>query len=663
LTQENRFFALALTLCVFLGLANVHTAAAQAAKPAELNGAKGRVIILGFDGVEPTIVEKMLDAGGLPNLDKLRKDGAYRRLSTANPPQSPTAWSSFATCKDPGDHGIYDFLRRTPATYMPGVGFGTTVQAQLGPDGSVVKPAASTNIRKGETFWAAADRQGARCAMLHIPFAYPADDLLDSHMLCGLGVPDIRGTTSTFFYFSDAFTPAQLKEDLSGGMRVPLGFDGDTAIATFPGAYDSRKKGYVDTTLNVSADREARTVTVEAQGQSLTVPEGGWSEWRDWSFPVSDTFSVKAISRFFVLEAGERVRLYMTCLQFDPRDPYIPISEPKEYAKELAERYGLYKTIGWAEDTHALRQDAITDDAFLEDIARETRWRETLVLDELDRNAYNMLIAVWTGPDRISHLFWRFRDPRHPLYTKEGAAKYGQVVENSYKRMDQTVGKVMAKLGPDDLLMILSDHGFHSFHTEFNVNTWLVRNGYLGVKDQPDPATAYTETKFLQGYDWTKTRAYSIGLGSIYLNLQGREGKGTVAREEAPALVGELKDRLLQVTDPTTNDKVFDAVYAGTEIWEGKSIADAPDLQVGYAEGYQTGKASASGAAPKDIFHPNNDKWSGEHASSDVRNTPGIFFANQAAVDSPDIRDLGVTALEYLGVRTPEGFEGKGVLK
>lgn len=632
----------------------------SAAQPPQ---ARGRVIILGFDGVEPSIVEEMLEAGELPNLAKLRDQGAYHRLGTANPPQSPTAWSSFATCKDPGDHGIYDFLRREPARYRPAVGFGTTEKARLNPDGSLDRPASSTNIRKGETFWHAADRQGARCVLIHIPFAYPADDLDDSHMLCGLGVPDLRGTQSTFFYFSDAFTPEQLEEDLSGGMRIPLRFTEDKATAVFPGAYDSRKKGYVDTSIDVTVDRAKHALTLASQDESLTVPEGGWSEWVDWTFPVSDTFSVKAISRFFVLEAGEQVRLYMTCLQFDPRDPYIPISEPIEYARELAERYGLYKTIGWAHDTHALRQDALTDDAFLEDVRQTTKWRETLVLDELDRDRADMLVAVWTGPDRVSHMFWRYRDSRHPLYTEEGARKYGRVVEESYRSMDDIVGKVMARLKPEDLLMVLSDHGFHSFHTEFNVNTWLVRNGYLAVKGQTDPATAYTDTRFLMGYDWPRTRAYSLGLGSIYLNLQGREGQGIVPPDQASALVDELKDKLLKVTHPGTGEKVFDAVYEGREIWAGAAIEDAPDLQLGYADGYQTGKPSASGAAPKDIFHPNDDKWSGEHASSDVKSTPGIFFANRPAADAPDIRDLGVTALAYLGLKIPEGYEGKPLLK
>lgn len=623
---------------------------------------KGRVVILGFDGVEPTIVDAMLSAGELPNLDALRKSGTYNRLSTANPPQSPTAWSSFATCKEPGDHGVYDFLRRNPKTYIPEVGFGSTKHAELAPDGSLARAAVSSTIRKGETFWAAADRQGKRCTLIHIPFAYPAEDLLDSHMLCGLGVPDIRTTTSTFFFFSDAFTPEQLKETLSGGMRIPLKFEGNQAKVVLPGAYDSRKKGYVDTEMMVTVDRGAHTVTVEAGGQTVTIPENGWSKYVEWTLPVSDKVSVRAISRFFVLEADEQVRLYMTCLQLHPDAPYVPFSEPKEYSAELAKRYGLYKTIGWAHDTHALRQDALSDDAFLEDVRQTTEWRETLTLDEMDRGKFDLLVAVWTGPDRVSHMFWRYRDPKHPLYTEEGARKYGRVVEDTYKAMDRIVGKVMAKMNPDDLLMVLSDHGFHSYRMEFSVNTWLIRNGYLAVKGQTEAATAFTDTRFLQGYDWERTKAYGLGLGSIFLNLKGREGRGTVSPEEAPALIDEIKRKLEGVVHPETGDKVFRAVYT-RDIYNGGAAADAPDIQLGYAEGFQTDKASASGAAPKDLFHPNDDKWSGEHAASDVQFTPGIFFANRSITGEPDIRDLGVTALVYLGVQPIDGHEGHVLVK
>ena len=634
---------------------------APQAAPAAAPAAQGnRVIILGFDGVEPTIVDGMLAAGQLPNLSKLRDQGCYQRLASSNPPQSPTAWSSFATCKNPGNHGIYDFLRRNPATYVPGLGFGVLKQPELAPDGALANPAAYTNYRKGDTFWAAANAKGMRCKLLVVPFAFPADHLANSSMLCGLDVPDIRGTQSTYFSMSDQFKQV---ENVAGGVRLPLTFEGDTATVMVPGFRHPQTREFVAVPLKVTVDRQARTLAFEIQGHTAKLAENAWSEWLEWTFQVSPQFSVRAISRLHVLEAGDKVRLYMTCLQMHPRAPLTPISTPEDYAAKLADRYGLFKTIGWSYDTKALQQNDMTDDVFLDDVRRTMAWYEMLMLDELDLGSFDMLIAAWTATDRVAHMFWRFRDPKHPLYTEEGAKKYGRVVEDTYIKMDEIVGKAMGKLGSNDLLMVMSDHGFHSFRKGFSVNTWLVRNGYLAVKGQTDPATAFTDKKYLEDYDWSKTKAYGLGLGSIFLNLKGREGQGIVAPEEAPALLAEMKAKLLNAADPETGDKVFHAVYLGPDVYKGQSEAEAPDIQLGYEEGYQTDKPSAAGAAPEKLFIPNDDKWSGEHAASDVAATPGILLANKPLSENPAIIDIGVTALKHLGMDAPGDFEGKSLIK
>lgn len=627
---------------------------------------RGRVVILGFDGVEPTIVDAMFAANELPNLAKLRDKGSYRRLTSSIPPQSPSAWTSFLTCKNTGAHGIYDFLVRDPASQLPKAGFGRTDHAKLGEDGSLQSPAKFVSNRKGESFWKEADAQGLKCTSLMVPFAFPADDLAHGHMLCGLGVQDIRGTDSWFFSFSDTYAAL---ESASGGFKVPLSFVGDVAKVTIPGARDARKDfkepgAYVEAEIAFTVNRAENSVTVKTPGDEFPVKKNEWSKWTEWTFELSPQYSVKAISRFYVLDAGEHVKVYMACLQYHPKAPYIRFTTPESYSGELQDRYGLFKTIGWTYDTHALRQDVLTDDAFLEDVAQTMAWYERLTLDELERNEHDMLLSAWTGPDRVSHMFWRFRDPKHPLYTEEGARKYGRAVEDTYKKMDETVGKVMAKLAPDDLLMILSDHGFKSFRRGFNVNTWLVRNGYLTITGQTDAATAQTQKKpsFLTEFDWSASKAYSVGMGAVFLNLKGREGRGTVEPSEADRLAAEIRGKLLAVTDPETGEKVFDNIYT-SEVFTGEAAADAPDLQLAYADGYQSSKSTASGGAPEHLFEPNDDKWSGEHASSDAANTPGIFFSNQNInTETPRIVDLGVTALEYLGASAPADYEGEPLL-
>lgn len=630
---------------------------AAALMGAALTASAERVVILGFDGVDPHLAGAMMDAGALPNLAKLREQGSFQPLGSSNPPQSPTAWSSFNTCRTPLNHGIYDFLRRDPKTLLPGVGFGSVEKAKLGPDGTVATPPRYVSNRKGDNFWKIASDQGRKVVALVMPFAYPADDLgQECFQLCGLDVPDIRGTSSTYFAFSDRFTR---EESVPGGIRVPLVFNGDTATVQVPGLTDPRERGkYVTAQLSVTAQRDAKEVTITPQdGQPVTVKEGEWSPWQEWSFAVSDKYRVSAISRFHAVSAGDEVRLYMTCLQFHPADPMIPFTSPRDYGRTLQERFGLFKTIGWEYDTKALQQGDMTEEMFLQDVYHTLDWQEQHWLDEFDRGNWDMFLAATTSTDRISHMFWAYRDPKHPGYSPELAAKYGKAVDDVYKRMDAIVGKFMDRLKEGDLLMIMSDHGFHSFRTEFNVNKWLIDNGYLAVKG----GGSHTDERFLQGFDWANTKAYALGLGMIFLNLKGREANGTVDPAEAPALIEEIRGKLLQVTDPSSGEKVFREVYTYIDP-QGEGVADTPDIQLGYAEGFQTAKASASGAAPKELFAPNKDKWSGEHASSDVAFTQGILFSNMKVNPEANLTDLGVTAFHHLGLQPHPSFEGKSLL-
>lgn len=622
-----------------------------------------KAVILGFDGVEPTIVDQMLEQGRLPHLARLRAQGSYQRLQSTTPPQSPSAWSSFATCQNPGHHGIYDYIGRNKQTYSPVMGVGLTLPCEVFPDGELHRKPMGISFRKGEPFWMAADRQGARCRLLQIPFAYPPDPLAHGTMLCGAGVPEIGGYTTNFCSISDTYSEAELAESVSGGKRIKLELDGDRGTVNIPGAVDPLQQDNstrIPVPLEVVVDRGAHTVTLSFQGKQLTVPEHGWSPWVEWTLPVTEMFSASAISNFNVVEAGEHVNIYMSSLQYHPRDPFVPFSAPSTYSAEIADRMGLYKTIGWSHDTNALRKDALSDDAFIEDAEMQDEWLRQLLLDEMDRDEYDLLVSVWTSTDRLAHTFWRFRDPEHPLYTAEGAAKYGQVVETSYERMDRIVGEVMGKLSPDDLLFVLSDHGFHSFRTGFSVNTWLVRNGYLVIQGQTDAATAYVanEDDLLQSVDWSRSRAYSMGLGAIYLNVRGREGQGIVDPAEVSELSETIRAQLLALTDPANGKKIFTAVF-GSEIFEGAQQANAPDLQLGYAEGYQTSKLSAKGGIPSEVFSPNVDKWSGEHAASDPESTPGILFCNHALGEGPAIVDLGVTALRFLGRDVPPEYQGR----
>jgi len=648
------------------GAATALPACSQSGNGTTASAAKGRVVILGFDGVEPSIAREMMDRGELPNLKQLTESGSFKELTSTIPPQSPVAWTSFTTCKNPGGHNIFDFIRRNaqaPRGPMPYVGTGKVEHPELADNGSVITPAQAETYRTGDSFWKVADEQGARCKVLNVPFAFPADTMKNGLQLCSLGVTDLRGTASTFTMLSDAFSKAELDANVAGGSRMNLPFDGqDTCTVRVPGPRDERysfrdPKGFTTAEMKFTVDRTNKVGAVTVGDKRVEFVEGEWSPWTEVQFAMSPRFDVYSVTRFYPLQIGEQVRIYMACQQFHPDHPYVPFTEPNDYSEELYERYGLFKTIGWAYDTHALRQDALHEDAFLADIRSFMKWREKLTLDEIDAGNFDLLISAWTATDRVGHMFWRFRDPKHPMYDPDLADKFGKTLEESYRIMDGIVGNVMTKLNDDDLLMVLSDHGFESWRQGFNVNDWLQDNGYLKIANEDQ-----AKVGFLQGLDWSNTKAYSVGLSSLYLNLEGRETQGSVSKEEWDNVISEIKDKLLEVRDPGSNMKVFTNIYTKND-FKGEAVADAPDISFGYNRYYQSSKSAAKGGFGNSMFSPNDDKWSGEHASADVAWCPGILISNKLVeTDNPNILDLGVTALTYLGRDVPADFEGENLV-
>jgi predicted AlkP superfamily phosphohydrolase/phosphomutase len=621
---------------------------------------KGRVVILGFDGVEPSILQTMMDRGEAPNYAKLAQAGTFKRLGSTTPPQSPTAWTSFSTCKNPGGHNIFDFIRRDPAGPFPKVGTGEMNAPTFSPDGSVKAPPSAISFRKGMPFWMAADGQGLKCKVFNVPFAFPADPLQHGLHFCGLGAPDLRGTTSTSFILSDTFTPTEMDASLSGGKRLSLAIDGSgaTKVAVPGPRHSSYKPGdpkmYTTADLALQFDRAGHRGSAECDGAKVDFEVAKWSEWISLPFKMTDKFTAWGIVRFYPLEIGEHVRLYMTCVQFHPEHPYVPITQPAGYSKEIKDRYGLFKTIGWDFDTYALRQDRLTEDGFLDDVRGHMAWRSRMALDEMDRGDFDLLIAADMATDRVGHMFWRFRDPQHPMYDPALAEKYAPALEESYRLSDKMVGEVMAKLGPNDLLMVLSDHGFESWRRGFDVNAWLEKNKYLAVKE---PGAGY-----LLGVDWAKTKAYSVGLSSLYLNVSGRERFGSVGPTQTDSLIAELKDKLMTVKDDKTGAKVFSNIYTRHD-YHGEAMAESPDIVFGYGQYYQSSKGVALGYVGTELFEDNLDKWSGDHASSDRERLPGIFFCNRKVeATDPNIMDLGVMALAYLGVDVPADYEGRDLL-
>jgi predicted AlkP superfamily phosphohydrolase/phosphomutase len=628
-----------------------------------------QVVVLGFDGCDPTLAAKWMAEGKLPNLARLAQRGTFRTLGTTNPPESPVAWAAFATGLNPGGTGIFDFLKRDPKTYLPELALVSRQKPKFLFHLIPISGPKVTNERDGVPFYKSVASAGYKTTVLRMPLEFPPTKVQGGKLLAGLSVPDVRGTWGTFFYFGTDLTAWDVGDTEFGGKLVRLELDGNTAKSAIEGPADPTSDSFERVSIPVEfvVSPEKNAVTIHLDGQDETVQEKHWSRWFRVKFRINTFLSVSAISRFYVLQASPDLRMYMSPLNIDPEEPVLPVSYPGDYSAELARKHGLFKTLGWWHDTWALNEEKIDEGVFLDDLFQTTGALEKITLDELKNDPPSLLVSIFTSTDSVSHMFFRLIDPQHPRYDPVLAAKYGDAILRVYERMDKIVGEVEAEMKPGSTLIIVSDHGFHSWRKGFNTNTWLVKNGYMVLKNPNAEEKAYNldqlfgQGSFFPNVDWEHTRAYAVGLGQIYLNERGREAHGIVnPGEDADKLAEEIKQKLLAFHDPDTNQPVLEDVYLGKEIFHGAHMDDAPDLQLDFQIGYRTSWQTSLGAIPAGIVVANMKKWSGDHCASDPKDTGGVFFSNrQLETPQPSILDVAPTVLDLLSVKPTPAYDGK----
>ena len=200
-----------------------------------------KLVILGFDGMDPRLVQKWMDEGKLPNMQKLAKRGSgVRPLGTTHSPESPTAWASFATGVNAGKHNIYDFLIRDTASYLPDLGMVHSRAAALHPQlHSGLEAGHPVDSRRRHRSGSRAGSAGVRSSMLTVPVTYPPEDVPNGELLSGLPLPDIRRTMGTFYYFGTDLSRYEEGNTEFGGILKRLVFDGDVAQTELVGPPNS----------------------------------------------------------------------------------------------------------------------------------------------------------------------------------------------------------------------------------------------------------------------------------------------------------------------------------------------------------------------------------------------------------------------------------------
>jgi predicted AlkP superfamily phosphohydrolase/phosphomutase len=682
----------------------------------------GRVIVIGFDGVDAKLAEEYMAQGKLPNLAKLAATGGYARLTPTVPAQTPVSWATFTTGRDPGGTRIFDFLRRDPATYMPtfavaeegtrpfllgawtrpvvttgaalvlfllGLGGAALIHRRrpwlhalpLAVVGAAVGWVVGgwlpvsiptvTSRRAGTPFWTVAGEAGIPATVARIPVTFPAKPFEHGHLLAGLGVPDMRGRIgSPAYYTSDpSFAPAADNEFSVEIIRLGkrTGHIDTTVIGPPNKLFGSPPRIEAPLAIDVAPDRAS--ATLRTCGQEFSLKPGDWSPWVHLVFSFNPLVKAYGWARFKLLALDPDIKLYLAPINVDPlhAPPGFDLSAPRGWAGQLFSSFGPFKTVGWAIDTWAPSEKIVDEKTFMEDV-NHTAGEFRRLLDHFLAGNDTLLVHYFEFTDRLGHILWRALDPQHPAYDSRTAGALRHMMESGYELMDSIVGDVVSKLGPNDVLIVLSDHGFSTWRRSFQIDTWLAREGYIaltgGGGQVENLENLFDRGEFWPNVDWSRSRAYCLGLGGLYINLAGREAHGIVAPgEEYERLRRELAARLEAVVDPATGLHPISRVFMREEVYRTFDPQLIPDLIVTTSEGYRLSWQSALGGMPDRLFEDNARVWSGDHCTLDPAVVPGVLFTNRHLIRKQlAMIDVYPTLIKLLRVKPPETLAGQPFL-
>jgi predicted AlkP superfamily phosphohydrolase/phosphomutase len=621
-----------------------------------------KVIILGIDGMDPQLLRQFIREGKMPNFKRLAEQGSFRELTTSIPPQSPVAWSNLITGMNAGGHGIFDFIHRDPKTMQL---YFSTSRVE-GPKHSIhlgnwVIPlggGSADQLRHGTAFWEILDQHGVPNSIFRIPANFPPVPA-KGKTLSGMGTPDLRGTYGTFSFYTD--DPTAASGSVEGGQIIPVQVDNYKVMASLIGPDNTFRKGSppANEPFAVAVDPLEAVAAFKVQGKEFVLREGEWSGWIPVEFQLVPFFgNVKGMCRFYLKQAHPRFQLYVSPINIDPADPALPISTPSSYSRDLSDEAGEYYTQGIAEDTKALSDGALDDKEYLQQAHTVLAEHRRIFDAEFPKFRQGVFFFYFSSLDLNSHMMWRLMDAKHPEYNAGLATRYGSAIADFYQQIDQVLGVVLPRLDENTTLLVLSDHGFAPYYRSFNLNTWLLNNGYIKLKgdanaDSTDP---------LPNVDWSQTRAYGLGLNGLYLNLRGREANGIVAPgAEADALIKEINEKLLALRDPQTGSPVMTRMDVAAEVYRGPYSHTGPDVLVGYNRGYRAGWKTILGAFPPDVFEDNTNPWSGDHCM-DYTLVPGVLLSNRnIAAQAPALTDIAPTILAEFGIAKPSDMMGQSV--
>jgi len=315
---------------------------------------------------------------------------------------------------------------------------------------------------------------------------------------------------------------------------------------------------------------------------------------------------------------------------------------------------------------------------------------------------WDFFLAVFRATDQVQHFFWKYMDPEHPFYEKYDVLQ--NAILDVYKKLDAGIEMIHGLLPPETTLVIMSDHGeMGNGNKAIYLNKWLESLGLLNFKGTSRGNFTYSKlilrcrplarkilsrkmknfiirkipqirdmTETMISYsqvDWSRTKAYSDEMrGNIRINLKGKKEKGIVLPgPEYENLINMIKQKLLEIVDPETDEKIFENIYSREEIYDGPFVEKAPNIllerkESGYLPIYRpscTVKNSGffQAFAKEDVAK--DPPPNGGHSLKGILLMKGKGIKRRCEIKGAKIIDLAPTILHLMGLSIPNSMHGK----
>ena len=518
-----------------------------------------RVILLGFDGMMPSLLEKFRTH--LPNIDRIMRDGSFASALPCSPVDTPTNWTTIATGAWSGDHGR--------------VGFGVHL---LGEPLYHLHSSWPRSMLNAEYIWEAASRAGKRTIIINYPGSWPetSENII---IVGGAGFGGIWRIAWACCYTTSRKIRLgrQVKIKRASGWRcmvdshqppletvIEIDF-GPQWKQTMEGIVLSSKRLRVfmqTQTLNVlivdsKGDGYDKIYLCRGRDLSHSVAELREGEWSDYIYAyfwrggrrVKGGFRVKLLK---LSGDGRDLQIYRTDIYKCSGWTYPPyladkiVDEIGQYIPtlEMSAGWGL----GW-----------FGDETYLEHVRLQGEWIAKTARYLCKNNPWDLLFIQMHIHDTVNHRYLTRLWWSEELGDRDQSRRLWQFFLSIYRLTDEIIAEILEGCADEETaIIIISDHGGLPIRTLSPFISVLMKHGLVSyVKD---------ERTGTYKIDWRKTKVSPISYANwIWVNLKGRDPDGVVPPEEYENVRTQIIAALSNLRDPTTGECPFSLIMRREE--------------------------------------------------------------------------------------------------